>query len=206
MSVDWPLWAGGGMGVDAGTEAMMRERLGMAPMPTTDGMAALYAALGAPHDQVLVVAGDADRIRRTVLGPPAAPEEYRPVPARRGVPVRGAAAAPSPQATGDADVRAALVARLRQTLSEVLQMPGHRIDPAAPFERFGIDSVLALSLTNRLEADFGSLSKTLFFEYRDIQELSAYFLRAHADAVRAVVGLHDDNEPGRSAPPGGGAP
>ncbi|MFC9161970.1 SDR family NAD(P)-dependent oxidoreductase [Streptomyces fungicidicus] len=206
VSVDWPLWAGGGMRVDPGTEAMMRERLGMAPMPTTEGMAALYAALGAPHDQVLVVAGDADRIRRTVLGPPAAPEESRPVPPRRGVPVTDAAAAPSPQATGEADVRAALVARLRQTLSEVLQMPGHRIDPAAPFERFGIDSVLALSLTNRLEADFGSLSKTLFFEYRDIQELSAYFLRAHADAVRAVVGLHDDNEPGRSAPPGGGAP
>nr|QUJ23687.1 PKS [Streptomyces sp.] len=206
VSVDWPLWAEGGMRVDPGTEAMMHERLGMAPMPTTEGMAALYAALEAPHSQVLVVAGDTDRIRRTVLGPAAVPEEFRPVPPRPGVPVTDAAAVPSPRAAGEAagPVRTALVARLRQTLSEVIQVPGHRIDPAAPFEQFGIDSVLALSLTNRLEADFGSLSKTLFFEYRNIHELSAHLLQAHADAVRAFVGLH--GEPGRSAAPGGGAP
>ncbi|QMU78253.1 SDR family NAD(P)-dependent oxidoreductase [Streptacidiphilus sp. PB12-B1b] len=182
VSVDWPLWAEGGMRMDPGTQAMMNERLGMAPMPTTAGMGALYAALEAPLSQVLVVAGDADRIRRTVLGGPAAPEAPRPA---KGVEADAASAA--------------LVAHLRRTLSEVIQVPGHRIDPAAPFERFGIDSVLALSVTNRLEADFGSLSKTLFFEYRNLDELSGYFLRAHPDAVRAVVGIH--GEPERSAVP-----
>ncbi|MBT2404440.1 MULTISPECIES: SDR family NAD(P)-dependent oxidoreductase [unclassified Streptomyces] len=206
VSVDWPLWAEGGMRVDPGTEAVMRERLGMAPMPTTEGMGALYAALAAPHSQVLVVAGDAGRIRRTVLGRPAAPEAPRPAPPRSAAPVEAPAAGRSRRATGDASdpVRTALVARLRQTLSEVIQLPGHRIDAAAPFEQFGIDSVLALSLTNRLEADFGSLSKTLFFEYRNLHELSAYFLQAHADAVRMVVGDH--GEPDRSPAPEGGAP
>jgi thioesterase domain-containing protein/3-oxoacyl-(acyl-carrier-protein) synthase/acyl carrier protein len=116
-------------------------------------------------------------------------------------------AAPRPrQVTGDAadPVRTALVARLRQTLSEVIQVPGHRIDTAAPFEQFGIDSVLALSVTNRLEADFGSLPKTLFFEHRNLHELSGYFLRAHADAVRAVVGIH--GAPDRSGAPEAAAP
>ncbi|MFE9722742.1 SDR family NAD(P)-dependent oxidoreductase [Streptomyces sp. NPDC005794] len=206
VSVDWPLWAEGGMRVDPGTEAMMNERLGMAPMPTAEGMGALYAALDAPHSQVLVVAGDAERIRRAVLGLAAAPEASRPAPLRSAAPVEGPAAGRSRQATGvEADaVPAALVAYLRRTLSEVIQVPGHRIDSAAPFERFGIDSVLALSVTNRLEADFGSLSKTLFFEYQNIQELSAYFLRAHADAVRTVVGIHD--EPDRSPVPEAGVP
>ena len=198
VSVDWPLWAEGGMRVDPGTEAMMNERLGMAPMPTTVGIGALYAALEAPHSQVLVVAGDADRIRRTVLG--------RPAPPRSATPVESPAAVRSSHPTGvEADaVRGALVAYLRKTLAEVIQVPGHRIDSAAPFERFGIDSVLALSVTNRLEADFGSLSKTLFFEYQNIDELSAYFLRSHADAVQAVFGIHV--RPGRSAAPEVGAP
>ncbi|MEV5432441.1 SDR family NAD(P)-dependent oxidoreductase [Streptomyces sp. NPDC052701] len=211
VSVDWPLWAEGGMRVDPGTEAMMRERLGMAPLPTGAGLGALYAALEAPHSQILVVAGDADRIRRAVLGRPASPEPVRPAPPRSAVPVdgpgegdspvRGPAAGPTRQATGGAadPVRTALVARLRQTLSEVLQVPGHRIDAAAPFEQFGIDSVLALSLTNRLERDFGSLSKTLFFEHRNLHELSAYFLQAHPAAVRTVVGV--PGEPGPSAAP-----
>ncbi|MFH9613916.1 SDR family NAD(P)-dependent oxidoreductase [Streptomyces pratensis] len=204
VSVDWPLWAEGGMRMDPGTEAVMNERLGMAPMPTAEGMDALYAALEAPHSQVLVVAGDADRIRRTVLGRPAVPEAAPPAPPRPAGPVEGPAAArPLPATGAEADtVRAALVAHLRKALSEVIQVPGHRIDPAAPFERFGIDSVLALSVTNRLEADFGSLSKTLFFEYRNIQELSAYFLRAHADTVRAVVGIH--GEPARPPVPEAG--
>ncbi|MET8560105.1 SDR family NAD(P)-dependent oxidoreductase [Streptomyces flaveolus] len=196
VSVDWPLWAEGGMRVDPGTEAMMNERLGMAPMPTAEGMAALYAALEAPHSQVMVVAGDADRIRRTVLGRPTAPEVSRPAPPRSAAPMEDLAAPRPRQATGDAadPVRTALVAKLRQTLSEVIQVPGHRIDAAAPFEQFGIDSVLALSVTNRLEADFGSLSKTLFFEYRNLHELSGHFLQAHADAVRAVVGVHGESD------------
>ncbi|CAL9331576.1 SDR family NAD(P)-dependent oxidoreductase [Streptomyces sp. Tu 3180] len=213
VSVDWPLWAEGGMRVDPGTEAMMRERLGMTPMPTGAGLGALYAALEAPHSQVLVVAGDADRIRRAVLGRPAAPEASRPAPPRSAAPVDGPRTGPVPvpavgrtrQATGGAadPVRTAVVAWLRQTLSEVLQVPGHRIDAAAPFEQFGIDSVLALSLTNRLETEFGSLSKTLFFEHRNLHELSAYFLQAHADAVRTVVGVH--GEPDRFAASDAGA-
>ncbi|WLQ38960.1 SDR family NAD(P)-dependent oxidoreductase [Streptomyces laculatispora] len=196
VSVDWPLWAEGGMRVDPRTEAMMKERLGMVPMPTTAGLGALYAALEVPHSQVLVVAGDADRIRRALLGRPVAPEVSRPAPPRSAAAVEGPAAAPSRAATGGGTdaVRAALVAHLRQALSEVIQVPGHRIDAVAPFERFGIDSVLALSVTNRLEADFGSLSKTLFFEYQNLQELSAYFLRAHADSVRAVVGMHGEHD------------
>ncbi|WP_050486703.1 SDR family NAD(P)-dependent oxidoreductase [Streptomyces sp. CNS654] len=180
VCVDWPLWAEGGMRVDAATAAVMRGQLGMAPMTTVQGLAALYAALHAPHTQLLVVAGDADRIRNTLLGRPPAPAS---VPA----PVRPAPA-PSPRA-GDDAVRAALVDHLRSVLSEVIQVPLHRIDPAAPFDRFGIDSVLALSVTNRLESDFGSLSKTLFFEHRTVAELSAYFLDAHADRLATVLGL-----------------
>ncbi|MEU0303533.1 SDR family NAD(P)-dependent oxidoreductase [Streptomyces sp. NPDC006175] len=203
VSIDWPLWAEGGMGVDPGTEAMMNERLGMAPLPTADGIAALYAALAAPHSQVLVLSGDAGRIGRAVLGRPVAPEASpRPVPRTPDAPAQ----ARPRRAAGDAadPVRTALVARLRQTLSEVIQVPGHRIDAQAPFERFGIDSVLALSVTNRLEADFGSLSKTLFFEYRNLHELSSYFLQAHPDVVRTLVGTRE--EPAGYAAPEGGSP
>jgi acyl transferase domain-containing protein/thioesterase domain-containing protein/NADP-dependent 3-hydroxy acid dehydrogenase YdfG len=206
VSVDWPLWAEGGMRVDPATEATMNERLGMVPMPTTMGIGALYASLEAPHSQVLVVAGHADRIKRTVLSRPAAPA------ASRSAPLRSAASAGSPAAIrsfdpagGEADaVRVALVAYLRDTLAEVIQVPAYRIDSAAPFDRFGIDSVLALSVTSRLEAEFGSLPKTLFFEYRNIDELTVYFLRNHADAARAVFGNHV--EPVGSAAPVVSAP
>ncbi|MFJ8229748.1 SDR family NAD(P)-dependent oxidoreductase [Streptomyces sp. NPDC094448] len=189
VSVDWPLWAEGGMRVDAATAAMMRERLGMAPMTSAQGLAALYAALHAPHTQVLVLAGDADRIRQTLAGGAPAP---RPLLA---APAAVSAVPPTAALRGGGPVRAALVTYLRTVLSEVIQVPPHRIDPGAPFENFGIDSVLALSVTNRLEADFGSLSKTLFFEHRSLEELSGYFLSAHADRLAAVLGLRPEPAP-----------
>ena len=80
VAIDWPLWAEGGMRVDADTEAVMRARLGMAPMPTAVGIRALHAALGAARTQVLVVAGDADRVRDAVLG--HARPRQRPPPSR----------------------------------------------------------------------------------------------------------------------------
>ena len=43
------------------------------------------------------------------------------------------------------------------------------------FEQYGIDSVLIMALTRQLEKNFGSLPKTLFFEYGNIRELAAYF-------------------------------
>src|SRR5438067_6959381 len=43
-----------------------------------------------------------------------------------------------------------------------------------------------MKLTNQLEKTFGSLSKTLFFEYQTIRELSEYFLASHAAQLTAL--------------------
>ncbi|MFI6847349.1 SDR family NAD(P)-dependent oxidoreductase [Kitasatospora sp. NPDC050467] len=191
VSVDWPLWAEGGMRVDGATETVMRERLGMVPMPTATGLAALYAALDAPRTQVLVIAGDAAKIRETVLhrAPQPEPAAVQPAAGRSAVRPVGDRPAAGAAGAGRKAVRAELVTYLRNTLAEVIRVPAHRIDPGAPFERFGIDSVLALAVTNRLETDFGSLSKTLFFEHQSIDALSGYFLDAHAGALGTVLGL-----------------
>jgi len=70
-----------------------------------------------------------------------------------------------------------------------LKVPSHKIDPLAPLENYGIDSVVAMKLTNQLEKTFGSLSKTLFFEYQTIAKLGAYLLKAFPDIVRKAAGL-----------------
>lgn len=180
VCIDWPLWAEGGMRVDQSTEALMSDRLGMAPMPTATGIEALYTALDTSHAQVMVIAGDADKIKRSILGrrtrTDAEPTPPADVPGR----VVG---------VDRKSLSTRLAAYLRNTLAEVIQLPVHRIDSAAPFERYGIDSVLALTITNRLEADFGSLSKTLFFEHQTIDELTAYFLAGHSEALEKVLGV-----------------
>ncbi|PYP93777.1 MAG: hypothetical protein DMG65_00080, partial [Candidatus Angelobacter sp. Gp1-AA117] len=69
---------------------------------------------------------------------------------------------------------------LRRQFSALLKLPVEKIDAQAALENYGIDSILAMKLTNQLEKSLGSLPKTLFFEYQTITALSEYFLAHYA--------------------------
>ncbi len=81
-----------------------------------------------------------------------------------------------------------IVDYLRNELSGLLKLPASKLDPQAALEKYGIDSILALRLTNHLEKTFGSLSKTLFYEYQTLAALAGYFEKEHAAVVRELVG------------------
>jgi polyketide synthase PksN len=172
LSVHWPLWQEGGMHVDAERLALLVESAGMVPMQTASGMFAFARALETGGSRVLVAEGYADRLRRSLAG-------------RRAPVVVDAAPAA-------ADVAALIAPTQRWLIGEfagVLGLPPHELSAKAPLENYGIDSVLAMKLTNQLERAFGSLSKTLFFEYQTIAALAAYLTKTFPDAVRARVGV-----------------
>lgn len=62
------------------------------------------------------------------------------------------------------------------------------IDPAAPFGELGIDSFRVLKIIKVLESDFGTLPKTLLFEFFNIESLARYFVEHHAKALDAKFG------------------
>src|SRR5207244_5632231 len=76
---------------------------------------------------------------------------------------------------------------LRREFSELLKLPSHKIDPRAALENYGIDSILAMKLTNKLEDTFGSLPKTLFFEYQTIHDLAEYFITHHSAQLSTLL-------------------
>ncbi len=77
----------------------------------------------------------------------------------------------------------------KKYLSAVTKIPTNRIEPRDPFEKYGIDSIMVIQMTNNLEKDFGPLSKTLFFEYKNINELAGYFIENHYDALLRIMGM-----------------
>ncbi|MEJ2621335.1 MAG: SDR family NAD(P)-dependent oxidoreductase, partial [Candidatus Thiodiazotropha sp.] len=77
----------------------------------------------------------------------------------------------------------------KKLLSSVIGLPAHRIEADAPMEKYGIDSIMVMQLTNQLEKIFGSLPKTLFFEYQDIRELTDYFLTTYPEQLNDVLGI-----------------
>ncbi|MCK3853526.1 SDR family NAD(P)-dependent oxidoreductase [Pseudomonas sp. W2Jun17] len=76
---------------------------------------------------------------------------------------------------------------LKRVLSPVVQWPEDRLDSDEPLERYGLDSMMVMTITAALEAQFGALPKTLFFEYSTLRALAAYLCREHASTLVALV-------------------
>ncbi|MEU9678028.1 SDR family NAD(P)-dependent oxidoreductase [Streptomyces parvus] len=198
LSVGWPLWADGGMHVDAATERALRERFGLVPLAAEAGTRVLHRALAAGHDHVLVLAGDRPRLRETLLaGLLVDGSADRSLPGASSAPSISSASVPAPAAradrapgTGsdpDESNRQQAVAYFRRLLASTIDLPDAGIDPEASLEEYGVDSVMTMEMTRTLEDVFGSLPKTLFFEHRTITALAGHFLAAYPEQVRRLL-------------------
>lgn len=83
---------------------------------------------------------------------------------------------------------------LKIILSKGMKLPANKIEAFVPFENYGIDSILTMKLTVEMEKVFGSLSKTLFFEYRNLDELAAYFYENHYEKLQKLGVIERPNE------------
>jgi polyketide synthase PksN len=178
VAINWPLWQEGGMRIDAASRELLFQASGARPLRTGTGIAAFYRSLASSHGQALVLEGDLPRLRRVLAGPVRrTPAAAVPAPVA-AVPAAAGGAARLPERTAD---------YLRRQFADVLKVPAQKINPRAPLENYGIDSVVAMKLTNVLEQTFGSLPKTLFFEYQTIAALAGYLLNSFPETVRQVL-------------------
>ena len=86
-----------------------------------------------------------------------------------------------------ADLADKLAVHLQNLLATTIKLDADRVNAQTPFEDYGIDSVVIMSLTQRLESDLGELPKTLFYEYKTPAELGNYLMESHRDAVAEML-------------------
>ncbi|MCX7920842.1 MAG: SDR family NAD(P)-dependent oxidoreductase [Clostridia bacterium] len=77
---------------------------------------------------------------------------------------------------------------LKAVFAEVLRVKKGDIETNATFERYGIDSLIVMEITKRLEKDFKKLSATLLFENPTIDKLADYFLKEKHDVIAELFG------------------
>ncbi|HEX8611501.1 MAG TPA: SDR family NAD(P)-dependent oxidoreductase [Telluria sp.] len=186
VAIGWPLWEDGGMQIDAAARDQLHEATGIHPMRSSTGMRMFYRSLALGVDHTVVMEGNLNAMQRT-LGVGAA------------LHAASVSADPASPATSVGGLAEQCEAFLCTQLAGLLKLPAHKVDPRAPLGDYGIDSILALDLTRVLENSFGALPKTLFFEYLNIRELAAYFVKAHAPALAALFS-------GAATPPPVGLP
>ncbi|MFP5391926.1 MAG: SDR family NAD(P)-dependent oxidoreductase, partial [Gammaproteobacteria bacterium] len=189
VAIDWPLWQDGGMQLSADVAQAMRDTLGVTALPTRHGMQALYQALSGASTQLLVIEGDPDKLAQRLARAPA--------PAAAPAGVQPVAAEP---------LRRRVSAALKAMYAEIIKLDAARIDASAPLENYGIDSLQIAQMNKRLDALFGEVSKTLFYEYQTLDALAAYLAEAYGAECRAWLGVEAPIPVSIPVPPPAAAP
>src|SRR5450830_2077852 len=76
---------------------------------------------------------------------------------------------------------------VRQAIALETKLDAASLDNGTTFEEYGIESVMVVAITRRLEEHFGELAKTLFFEFQSIGELAAYLAEEFPAPQAATV-------------------
>ncbi|MCW5698055.1 MAG: SDR family NAD(P)-dependent oxidoreductase [Bauldia sp.] len=72
---------------------------------------------------------------------------------------------------------------LRLLLADVLKLEPDDVRLNESFDRYGLESLTALEIRNRLDADIPGLPATLLFEHNTLARLAAWLAETHADSI-----------------------
>ncbi|WKB56130.1 SDR family NAD(P)-dependent oxidoreductase [Eleftheria terrae] len=182
LSINWPLWAEGGMSVDAEVRERMR-RQGYDLLGTADALAALYAAWAVDAAQVLVLAGDIAQLEARISphAAAAAPPVHHAAGKQPVVAALPAHTGPvADDLAGPQALLPPLLAALTAAISRLLKVKAEQVDVDADISEFGFDSISLTALGNELNRTYGlELSPTIFFEYATVREFATHLAHAH---------------------------
>lgn len=190
LSIAWPLWEEGGMRLGETEAALLRNNLGLVPLPTADALAAFEAVLaragGGESAELMVTYGDTRRIDE-VLG--VQPTNLKEIDPSRAVPE----SAPSTQSRIEAAADVPdLRPDLRRIIADLLKVAEADIEADVPLGEYGFDSVSFTRFANAINDRFRTrLTPAVFFEYDTLDGLAGHLAgevtpsplnREHTDA------------------------
>ena len=180
LSIDWGLWAGAGMAEQVGAEGLAAlTARGMGSLSPEQALEALGAFLGSSAVQVGVIPVNWPVWRERYPMFTAAPflaevlaAETAPADAAAADGAREDLLGLEPIARAEA-----VLARLRAHAGAVLRLDPSTIDVGEPLTSFGIDSLMAVELKNRVDRDLGlSVPLVHYLDGSDLGRLAEVLL------------------------------
>ncbi|MEC4090388.1 non-ribosomal peptide synthetase [Pseudoalteromonas rubra] len=178
LSVNWPLWAQGGMQMDAVKQNLLRSQ-GLAVMPDELGLKAFYQLFAKPHTQQCFLYGNPDKLTRWIT--PQAKVDTQ------------TSAAHNTAALNDN----ALMDHLKAVVAQVSKLPEKELDSDLDFRDMGFDSIMLMSVVQQLEADpqlgLDALPPALLFEVKTLNQLHAYLVKQQPSIATVQVTKAEPN-------------
>jgi hypothetical protein len=181
LALNWPLWQDGGMAVGPAVLASLHRTTGLLPLQTATGLRIFHESVAARCGQAMVLEGDGDKIRTMVANAPLTARVH---------------AARSAQPVADIGrLKDETLRRMRQLFADTTKRAVAKIDVDEELMVYGIDSIIIGNLNLALSKIFGEIAKTLFFEFKTLAEVTAYFVKEYPVECATWTGLGGQEAP-----------
>lgn len=169
LSINWPWWEEGGMSLTAGVRESLARKFGLHPLPSSDGIQALFDGLASGRTRLVVAHGKRDLLERWLGVERGEPDVVAPAASAvaegtfgRGARIGQAAAPVLPQAPVKAEGNGASAAHANGVLeklvaitAEVLKLRPSDLDPENDLREYGVDSVSLMTIVGKIEEAWG---------------------------------------------------
>ncbi|MCX2763650.1 SDR family NAD(P)-dependent oxidoreductase [Aquimarina muelleri] len=182
LSLNWSLWAEGGMKLDEQTEIFFKKNLGIKPLSTETGLEAFEKGLHTRKTQFIVLEGVQDKIEKTWgIKEKEIPESVSIVDSTSS----------NSDSQIDQQSDKELFTMVRDVLSDIV-MELLKIDPDdISYDKIlldlGFDSIGLTTYANRINEHYKlDVTPVLFFEYPSIKEIALFLSREHKNEVSGI--------------------
>jgi polyketide synthase PksN len=181
VSLDWPLWADGGIRMESAARAMMQQATGLEALPRDAGTRAFDEIVASGASQALVLYGPPVRIRRLLSMPGTVADE-----AHR----EGNAGADAADVADTGEWRPRIEQMLLQAVARLMKFELQDLDAHTEWSDYGFDSITLTDFSNRLNQQYRlELTPTIFFEYPTIAALAAWLTTEYGSQLAQALGL-----------------
>lgn len=178
VSINWPFWKDGGMSFPDNEEtALYFKYSGMCGITFDEAINAFEKVLVSGKTQLIIAVGDRDKINRALhISSPKSSHITSPDV------IENTNSVASINIDND-NLQDTAVTLLKEVIAKTVDLPPEKINIRTSFDQYGIDSIMINEINSALEEMFGHISRTLMFEYNNINELAEYFTEHFVDRL-----------------------
>jgi acyl transferase domain-containing protein/acyl carrier protein/thioesterase domain-containing protein len=179
LSINWPLWAEGGMQVSDDVAHYLKEQWGMVPLPKEEGLAFFNQALMACKNQIALVFGVKKKIDKMLLTSEKCDLKEELL-------------------ENSLVLQDRVMSDIHEMVSELLKIDISDILVDEELRDYGLDSILLMRFSNKINTHYDlNLAPTVFFNYPTIELLSTYLIEEHSSQLLksdSIVGTSESFE------------
>jgi polyketide synthase PksN len=190
LSLNWSIWAEGGMRLDEQTALFFERNLGIRPLQRDVGVNAFMLGLQTELSHLAVMQGVREKIERAwgIGEPEVSTPAVSAAPASQAAAPATADGSAAPAGSGD-DLTLAVQDALSRIVMDFLKLDADDIDLDSILLDLGFDSIGLTSFSNLVNDQYGlDITPVTFFEYPNIREIAKHLAQDHRDAVLRVHG------------------